>query len=115
MATETVIVGLIGLFSTVLTFIFTRPKQHAEITGTISEASSVAIDSLLKVMEELRSGMEEIKQTNGLLKLEIDKLVEENIQLQSEIHDLKLQNEKLLAENVKLRKEIHKLSKDLSR
>ena len=92
MSTDAVIVGLLGLFSTAFTFILSKPKQNAEITGTISEASSVAIESLLKVMEELRSGMEDIKEANALLKCEIDKLVEENILLQGEINNLKVQN-----------------------
>jgi cell division protein FtsB len=114
-ANETILVGLIGLFSTILTFIFTRPKQHAEITGVISEASSVAIDSLLKVTEELRIGMDEIRHANDLLKLEISKLVDENVKLQAEIEALKVQNDKLLSENVKLRKEIHKINTNFSK
>ena len=115
MATETVIVGILGLFSTIFTFLFTRPKQNAEITETISGASSIAIDSLIKVMEELRCGMEDIKKANDLLKKEVDKLVEENVLLQNQIHELKIQNDKLLSENIKLRKEMHKINSNFSK
>ena len=115
MATETLIVGLIGIFTTFLTWILARPKQKADISGVISEAANVSIDTLLKVMEELRFAMEDIKGTNELLKSEIDKLIEENLHLQEQVQELKATNVQLVAENVKLRKEIHKINNNLTK
>lgn len=115
MATETILVGLIGFFSTIFTWILSKPKQKADISGVISEAANVSIDTLLKVMEELRTAMEDIKGTNELLKSEIDKLIEENLHLQTQVEALKQSNVDLLAENVKLRKEIHKINSNLSK
>lgn len=115
MSTDATITGLIGLIGVFLTWILARPKQKAEVTGVISEAASTSVETLLRVMDELKIGMEDIKDTNELLKCEVDKLVEENIHLQGQIHELQVQNEKLLAENVKLRKEIHKITSNLSK
>ena len=111
----TIAVAILGILGSVITYLFTKPQQKADVTGVISEAANTSVETLLRVMEELRAGMDEIKSTNELLKCEIDKLVEENVLLQSEIQELKVQNDKLLAENVKLRKEIHKLSTELSK
>lgn len=113
MSTDAVIVGVLGLFSTVLTFIFSRGKEKADVTGTIADAAEVSVGTLLKVMEELKASMDDIKSTNDLLKCEIDKLIDENVLLMSEINELKIQNQELLAENIKLRKEIHSLSKKM--
>jgi FtsZ-binding cell division protein ZapB len=115
LSTDATITGLIGLIGIFLTWIFSKPKQKAEVTGVISEAASTSVDTLLRVMDELKIAMDDIKDTNELLKCEIDKLVEENIHLQGQIHELQVQNEKLLAENVKLRKEIHKITSNLSK
>lgn len=112
---STIVVAILGILGSFFTYLFTKPQQKADVTGVISAAAETSVETLLKVMEELRSGMDEIRSTNELLKCEIDKLVEENVLLQGEIHELKLQNEKLLAENVKLRKEIHKLTSELSK
>ena len=112
---STIVVALIGILGSIFTYLFTKPQQKADVTGVISAAANTSVETLLKVMEELRSGMDEIRSTNELLKCEIDKLVEENVLLQGEIHELKIQNDKLLAENVKLRKEIHKLTSELSK
>jgi FtsZ-binding cell division protein ZapB len=112
---STIVVALIGILGSIFTYLFTKPQQKADVSGAISAAANTSVETLLKVMEELRSGMDEIRSTNELLKCEIDKLVEENVLLQGEIHELKMQNEKLLAENVKLRKEIHKLTSELSK
>lgn len=115
MSTDATITGLIGLIGIILTWILSRPKQKAEVTGVISEAASTSVETLLRVMDELKTAMDDIKDTNELLKCEVDKLVEENIHLQGQIHELHIQNEKLLAENVKLRKEIHKINSNLSK
>lgn len=115
MSTDATITGLIGLIGIILTWILSRPKQKAEVTGVISEAASTSVETLLRVMDELKTAMDDIKDTNELLKCEVDKLVEENIHLQGQIHELHVQNEKLLAENVKLRKEIHKINSNLSK
>lgn len=115
MSTDATITGLIGLIGIILTWILSRPKQKAEVTGVISEAASTSVETLLRVMDELKLAMDDIKDTNELLKCEVDKLVEENIHLQGQIHELHVQNEKLLAENVKLRKEIHKINSNLSK
>ena len=115
MSNDATITGLIGLIGIFLTWLLSKPKQKAEVTGVISEAASTSVDTLLRVMDELKIGMDDIKDTNELLKCEIDKLVEENIHLQGQIHELQIQNEKLLSENVKLRKEIHKITSNLSK
>lgn len=115
MSTDATITGLLGLIGIFLTWILARPKQKAEVTGVISEAASTSVDTLLRVMGELKSAMDDIKDTNELLKSEVDKLVEENIHLQGQINELQIQNEKLLDENVKLRKEIHKITTNLSK
>ena len=115
MSNDATITGLIGLIGIFLTWLLSKPKQKAEVTGVISEAASTSVDTLLRVMDELKIGMDDIKDTNELLKCEIDKLVEENINLQGQIHELQIQNEKLLSENVKLRKEIHKITSNLSK
>ena len=115
MSTDATITGLIGLIGVFLTWILARPKQRAEVTGVISEAASTSVETLLRVMGELKIAMDDIKDTNELLKCEVDKLVEENIHLQGQINELQVQNEKLLAENVKLRKEIHKITSNLSK
>ena len=115
MSNDATITGLIGLIGIFLTWLLSKPKQKAEVTGVISEAASTSVDTLLRVMDELKTGMDDIKDTNELLKCEIDKLVEENIHLQGQIHELQVQNEKLLSENVKLRKEIHKITSNLSK
>ena len=110
MSTDAVIVGVLGLFSTILTFILSKGKEKADVTNTIADAAEVSVGTLLRVMGELKVSMDDIKSTNDLLKCEIDKLIDENVLLQNEIHELKAQNQELLAENIKLRKEIHKLS-----
>ena len=115
MSTDATITGLLGLIGIFLTWVLSKPKQKAEVTGVISEAASTSVDTLLRVMEELKLAMDDIKDTNELLKSEVDKLVEENIHLQGQINELHIQNEKLLAENVKLRKEIHKITSNLSK
>jgi FtsZ-binding cell division protein ZapB len=115
LSTDATITGLIGLIGIFLTWVLAKPKQKAEVTGVISEAASTSVDTLLRVMDELKLAMDDIKDTNELLKCEIDKLVEENIHLQGQINELHIQNEKLLAENVKLRKEIHKITSNLSK
>jgi len=115
LSNDATITGLIGLIGIFLTWLLSKPKQKAEVTGVISEAASTSVDTLLRVMDELKIGMDDIKDTNELLKCEIDKLVEENINLQGQIHELQIQNEKLLSENVKLRKEIHKITSNLSK
>ena len=114
MSTDAFVTGVIGLIGMVLTYIFSRGKEKADVTGTIANASAVTVETLLKTLEGLKasmdSSMDELKAANDLLKCEIDKLIEENVLLQTEIHELKVQNQELLAENIKLRKEIHKLS-----
>jgi FtsZ-binding cell division protein ZapB len=111
----TIAVALLGILGSFITYLLTKPQQKADVTGVISEAANTTVETLLRVMGELRTGMDEIKSTNELLKCEIDKLVEENLLLQGEIHELKVQNDKLLAENVKLRKEIHKITSEFSK
>ena len=111
----TIAVALLGILGSFITYLLAKPQQKADVTGVISEAANTSVETLLRVMDELRSGMDEIRSTNELLKCEIDKLVEENLLLQGEIHELKVQNDKLLAENIKLRKEIHKLTSNLSK
>jgi FtsZ-binding cell division protein ZapB len=112
---DTVVVALLGIVGSVIAFFLGKPKQHAEVTGSIVSAAETSVEMLLKVMDELKLSMNEIKEANDLLKLEIDNLIEENINLQKEIADVKEQNIKLLAENVKLRKEIHKINTNLSK
>lgn len=115
MSNDATITGLIGLIGIFLTWVLAKPKRKAEVTEVISEAASTSVDTLLRVMGELKIAMDDIKDTNELLKCEIDKLVDENVRLQVQISELQVQNEKLLAENVKLRKEIHKISSNLSK
>lgn len=112
---STVVVAILGILGSFITYLLARPQQKADVTGVISEAANTSVETLLRVMDELKSGMDEVRSTNELLKCEIDKLVEENVLLQGQIHELKIQNEKLLAENVKLRKEMHKLTTELSK
>ena len=61
MSTDATITGLLGLIGIFLTWVLAKPKQKAEVTGVISEAASTSVDTLLRVMDELKTGMDDIK------------------------------------------------------
>ena len=106
-------VALIGLISTImssaLTWIFAKRKQDADISSTISQAASTSVESLLFVVDGLRTAIEESRNDLNELKEEMDTLIAENLILQQDIRDLKQQNELLHEENQKLMAEIKRI------
>jgi FtsZ-binding cell division protein ZapB len=105
-----VIYVLAPAIAALLTWVFARKKQNADVSVSISEAAQNSVESLILVMDELRTKIEESTEEIALLKIRTEELIVENELLRMELASLKEQNDKLLEENAKLRIDIHGLT-----
>jgi regulator of replication initiation timing len=104
---------LLAPLAAFVTWILTRKKQSADISVSISEAAQTSVESLILVMDELKSKIEDSTSEIALLKVRTEELILENELLRMELEELKQQNTQLLEDNSKLRIDIHRLTNQL--
>lgn len=83
-----IIAALSAAFAAVVSHFLSKPKQNADVSGSISEAAGNAVDTITDVLEHLKVELEEARQ-------EIVKLREENAALRKSIASLTLRIDQL--------------------
>ena len=94
-----VIIGIIGLVSTVVTWFLSRKKYYADIeTVKISNGAS-AIDSMNKSLAFYKDIVEDNKKRLDDSQEQINQLLKENYQLKQDLQTLKIQVQFLMKYN----------------
>lgn len=94
-----VIIGIIGLVSTVLTWFLSRKKYYADIETVKISNDSNAIDSMNKSLDFYKDIVEDNKKRLDDSQEQINQLLKENYQLKQDLQTLKIQVQFLMKYN----------------
>lgn len=94
-----VIIGIIGLVSTVLTWFLSRKKYYADIETVKISNDSNAIDSMNKSLAFYKDIVEDNKKRLDDSQEQINQLLKENYQLKQDLQTLKIQVQFLMKYN----------------
>lgn len=94
-----VIIGIIGLVSTVVTWFLSRKKYYADIESVKINNDLNAIDSMNKSLAFYRDIVEDNKKRLDESQEQISQLLKENYQLKQDLQSLKIQVQLLMKYN----------------
>lgn len=94
-----VIIGIIGLVSTVVTWFLSRKKYYADIETVKINNDSNAIDSMNKSLAFYKDIVEDNKKRLDDSQEQINQLLKENYQLKQDLQTLKIQVQFLMKYN----------------
>lgn len=94
-----IIVGIIGLVSTVVTWFLTRKKYYADIETVKINNDLNAIDSMNKSLAFYKDVVEDNKKRLDESQEQINQLLKENYQLKQDLQTLKIQVQFLMKYN----------------
>lgn len=94
-----VIIGIIGLVSTVVTWFLSRKKYYADIESIKISNDSNAIDSMNKSLAFYKDIVEDNKKRLDDSQEQINQLLKENYQLKQDLQTLKIQVQLLMRYN----------------
>lgn len=94
-----VIIGIIGLVSTVVSWFLSRKKYYADIESVKINNDSNAIDSMNKSLAFYKDIVEDNKKRLDESQEQISQLLKENYQLKQDLQTLKIQVQLLMKYN----------------
>lgn len=109
---STIIVAVIGVITTIVSWILARKKYYSEVDHNVIENMESSLEFYKKLSDDNKSRLEEVLTRNAALEKEVADLRREVSQLQAQLFSLmKNKMDRVEGENKKLKKETKKTKK----
>lgn len=109
---STIIVAIIGVITTVISWVLARKKYYSEVDHNIIENMESSLEFYKHLSDDNKNRLEEVLERNAALEKEVDDLRKQVNQLQLELLTwMRNKVDRVEVENKKLKKESKKIRK----